>query len=1362
MVCSCKYPAGFLLFNDVDMDTDNQDTLQDDLMVKTGDRRQVDNLLVVGIGASAGGIEALQRFFEQVDPRSGMAYAVILHLTPDHDSQLADLLQQVTPIPVTRVMERTRIEADHIYVVPPNQHLVMEDDSIVVIDNTSVEDRRAPVDIFFRTLAESHGPRAVCVVLTGTGANGSMGLKRIKERGGVVFVQSPVEALHNEMPRNAIATGLVDEVLPVALIPEKIHLYKHNLGSVYIPVDGILRQEIQQQALREIFTRLTLLTGQDFSQYKRPAVLRRLERRMQVHNLTGLPAYADLIEKQPEELNGLLKDLLISVTNFFRDKKAFERLEMDVFSKLFYDKTDEEQVRIWVAGCATGEEAYSLAMLCAERTLGKPHPPRIQIFATDIDETVIDKARAGLYTINDAADVSPDRLRRFFQPEGEGFRVRREIRDMILFARHNLVKDPPFYQIDLITCRNLLIYLDRTIQEKVMETFHFSLNNNGHLFLGSSETADSATDLFSTVSAEHHIYQTKPGKTRLSLKPSPAFHASRHLSTRPVTPAQVNHEAVTLHDLHLRLRDEFAPPSVMINERYDILHVSENAGRYLRVAGGESTLNLLRLIREDMLFELRSALYEATRLQKEIEVSGLQTKIDNKTENLTLHVRPVVRPGEKAHGLILVVFKPAAPPEEVLQTGPPGDPLVKRLQDENTRLTAQLRSSNDQHAFQEEELKAFNEELHAMIEELRLAGEELETGKEELQSINEELSAINQELKIRVEESTLANNNLQNLINSTNIGTIFLDRNFRVVLFTPVARHIFNFIPADHGRPISDISSRLEYPHLIRDAEKVLKTLQQTEQEVTTSDGQVFLMRVLPYVAAKGQVDGVVITFVDILERTKESERKLRKIHDRLVQALQAARAGWGEWNWLTGEAEWSTDARKIIGFATEEESRTKEGWLSRIHPADRQRVEDHTARAAADGKDIDVEYRIIHPDGNTRYIRGTGRIGFDEASRPVRSAGLVIDITERWKAEEAQRWSEIQYQTLFDSIDEGFCVIEVLFNRQEQPVDFRYLEVNAAFERQTGIKNAQGRLMREIAPKHEEYWFQIYGKIALTGEPMRFENRAEQLNQVYDVYAFRTGEPEQKKVAVLFNSIKERKRLEQLKDDFISIASHELKTPLTSIRAYAEFLLEEFYRTGDTGSASLLQKLDTQINRLTQLVHDMFDTTQISEGKMNLRLARFDLGELIEEQVAVLQHLSDRHRLVYHPCGPTWVKADRDRIGQVLTNLVANAVKYSPKGGNVTLHCETEEGNKIAVHVQDKGIGIPAEQQEKVFDRFFRINNKNTETLPGIGLGLYITAGIIRRHGGTIRVESKVNEGSVFVFTLATDINIPAVPEAL
>ncbi|HEU4555442.1 MAG TPA: chemotaxis protein CheB, partial [Chitinophaga sp.] len=400
------------------------------------------DFLIVGLGASAGGIQALKTFFEHVPADTGMAYVVILHLSPDHDSKLAEVLQVASKIPVQKVTGKTRVAPDHVYVVPPNQHLLMQDDHIVVTPNMEEEDRRAPVDIFFRTLARSHGPRAVCVVLSGTGANGSMGLKRIKESGGAAFVQNPREADFNEMPRNAIATDLVDDVLPVSEIPDKIIAYKASLDTVHIPLDADKRPETQQHALREIFSQLRTRTGHDFSNYKRPTLLRRIERRINIRNLPDLPAYAAYMQSNPEETTALLKDLLISVTNFFRDRKAFEALENDVLPRLMADKRAEDQLRIWVAGCATGEEAYSLAMLCAEKTLGVIDAPKVQIFATDIDEGAIAHAREGFYSISDTADVAPERLRRFFMREGDGYRVRREIREMILFASHNFIKDP--------------------------------------------------------------------------------------------------------------------------------------------------------------------------------------------------------------------------------------------------------------------------------------------------------------------------------------------------------------------------------------------------------------------------------------------------------------------------------------------------------------------------------------------------------------------------------------------------------------------------------------------------------------------------------------------------------------------------------------------------------------------------------------------------------------------------------------------------------------------------------------------------------------------------------------------------------
>lgn len=539
--------------------------------------KKPDDFLIVGIGASAGGIQALKEFFQVVPTDSGLAYVVILHLSPDHDSRLAEVLQVVTDVPVEQVTEKVKIHPDHIYVVPPNQHLIIADGFIAPSVNTRLEERRAPVDIFFRNLADTHGPRAVCVVLSGTGANGSMGLKRIKEMGGVAYVQNPREAEFNEMPRNSIATELVDEVLPVAEIPASIIAYRNSLGSVQITLEPEKRPEQQQQALREIFTELRIRTGHDFSNYKRATLLRRIERRINIRNLTDLPTYAALIRHNPDETTALLKDLLISVTNFFRDPKPFQSIELDVAPAILHDRNSNEQIRIWVAGCATGEEAYSIAILFAEKTLGATNAPTVQIFATDIDEAAIAVAREGFYTINDAADVSADRLRRFFNKEGDGYRVRREIREMILFANHNFLKDPPFSRLDMVTCRNVLIYLNHTAQERVMETFHFALKPGGFLFLGSSESVNGAGDLYATFNRESHLFQARKVANRYYPVPEPVpKNLFPQIQPLPVAGEKEGRSPSrsSFGELHQKLLEEYAPPSVVVNEEYEIVHMS--------------------------------------------------------------------------------------------------------------------------------------------------------------------------------------------------------------------------------------------------------------------------------------------------------------------------------------------------------------------------------------------------------------------------------------------------------------------------------------------------------------------------------------------------------------------------------------------------------------------------------------------------------------------------------------------------------------------------------------------------------------------------------------------------------------------
>lgn len=961
-----------------------------------------DGFLVVGIGASAGGVQALKEFFENVPESSGIAYVVILHLSPDHDSRLAEVLQSATNMPVRQVMDRVRVEPDHVYVVPPNQHLVMTDSFLGVLQNVIAEERRAPVDIFFRTLAESHGARAVGVVLSGTGANGSMGIKRIKEQGGAAFVQNPREAEFNEMPRNSIATDLIDEVLPVAEIPSKIIAYRDRLGTVEISLDHDKRSADQQQALREIFTELRLRTGHDFSNYKRPTLVRRIERRINIHGLSDLPSYAKVVHESPNEAQALLKDLLISVTNFFRDKDQFTFLERDVIPRIFKEKKQEDHVRIWCIGSATGEEAYSVAMLCAEYALGMMGGPHVQIFATDIDDAAISVARDGVYTLNDAVDVTPERLRRFFTKEGDEYRVKREVREMVLFANHNVIKDPPFSHLDLVTCRNLLIYLNQQAKERVMETLHFALEPGGFLFLGTSEGVDGASDLYATHSRENHTYRSRQTGPRPYPVPEavPAFRFHQQPAPSRVQERRAI-DRLTYGDLHQKLLEHYAPPSVVINEDHDIVHLSRRAGRYLQVAGGDVSNNLLKMVVPDLRLELRSALYQAVQRRANVEARDLPVHFGDETETINLHVRPVLGAEDTARGFFLVVFEPTSPAgdsdEPLLKSD---EPIALQLEEELARSKAQLRSSSEQYEIQAEELKASNEELQAMNEELRSAAEELETSKEELQSINEELRTVNQELKVKVEETTIASNNLQNLINSTDVGTIFLDRSLRVELFTPAVRRIFNLIPADYGRPLSDITNRLDYAYLISDSENVIQSLQTIEREVSTFDGLHYLMRIVPYRTAEDRINGVVITFLDITER-KAAEAVLRQTEERMrliVDSAQDYAIFTTNLNRIVNS--WNSGAEAVFGYTDSEILGTSADIL--FVPEDRDSgVPDLEAKAAFTEGRAENERWHSRKDESRFYGSGVVMPLLDDTGNAIGLVKIIRDITRQKQSQD-------------------------------------------------------------------------------------------------------------------------------------------------------------------------------------------------------------------------------------------------------------------------------------------------------------------------------------------------------------------------
>jgi two-component system CheB/CheR fusion protein len=846
-----------------------------------------DEFLIVGLGASAGGIRAFKEFFTHVPPDSGIAFVAVLHMAPEYESHLAEVLQVSTAMPVTPVTERVRVEPNHVYVISPNQSLTILDGHLSVAPITRIEERRAPVDIFFRTLAETQGPRAVCVVLSGTGANGSMGMKRVKEFGGICLVQDPDEAEHGDMPRHSIATALVDHVLPVAEIPAKILGYRERIGTVRIPEEPTERVESDERSLREIFTRVRATTGHDFTNYKRATVLRRIERRIGVHQLADLQAYAGFIRERPEEPQALLRDLLISVTNFFRDPDAFAALERIVLPRIFAGRGENDQLRVWVAGCATGEEAYSIAMLLSEQLV--PGGPAVQVFATDIDEQAVATAREGLYTLNDAADVSPERLRRFFTKEGERYRVRKELREIVLFAHHNLIKDPPFSHLDLVSCRNLLIYLNRAAQNRVIEVVHFALNPGGYFLLGSSESVDGASDLFASVDKEAHLFQSRAVPARLDV-PIPVSLTTGEGRRRHDRAADVRtRERLAFPELHHRLLEQYAPPSIVVSEDHDIVHLSDRAGRYLQFAAGEPSQNLLKNVRPELRLELRTALYQAARNRTSVEARGLRLRLDDHQAVVDIVVRPVLREDDPARGFFLVLFDESADDAANGETEPSAPVSTtepaRQLEEELLRLKAQLRTTVEHHETQAEELKASNEELQAINEELRSATEELETSREELQSVNEELRTVNQELKIKVEEQSQANNDTLNLINSTDVGTVFLDRGSRIKLFTPRARDIFTLIATDRGRPLSDVSSHLKDADLQADIDRVLERLERVEREVETKDGRWQLMRIAPYRTSDEHIDGVVLTFVDITDR-RWSEEQLREADQRKNEFL--------------------------------------------------------------------------------------------------------------------------------------------------------------------------------------------------------------------------------------------------------------------------------------------------------------------------------------------------------------------------------------------------------------------------------------------------------------------------------------------
>jgi two-component system, chemotaxis family, CheB/CheR fusion protein len=858
---------------------------------------------VVGIGASAGGLQALLRFFENAPANMGMAFVVVLHLSPKHVSSADQVLQRATRMSVVQVSGPTAIEANHVYVIAPGTSLTMTDGHLEAKDVERSSGRPVTIDRFFRSLAEAHGQRAMSIVMSGTGSDGAVGLASVKERGGVTLAQDPNDAEYPEMPQSAISTQQVDLVLPAVEMPQRLLALWNNAKRIALPdaepaasalAARADRSGEAERALQDILVNLRTRTGHDFRYYKRATMLRRIERRLQVNAVPDLLTYRDLLKDNPREIAALLSDMLIGVTSFFRDREAFEALERDVMPVLFNGKADGEQVRAWVAGCSSGEEAYSLTMLLAEQREALKSDASIQVFATDIDENAIARARAGVYPESITTDVPSPTLRRFFNKSGSRYEVVKAIREKILFAMHNVLRDPPFSRLDLVSCRNLLIYLDRSVQRQVLEMFHYALYPNGYLFLGSSESADSMEDLFSVVDKKHRILRAKATTVQSRPPMTPPSILSQSKFPGPmeggavVSPERRN---FSFGALHQRVLEQYAPPSVIVNRDSKIVHMSDNVGRFLRHAGGEPSSNVITVVAPELRLDLRTALFQAVQTGNSVEARHVKLEREGERSYVSMTVRPFHDAVADAD-FMLVLFDEVQEAMTENREDTPGiasDSVMIQLERELHLSKAQLQTTIEQYETSTEELKASNEELQAINEELRSATEELETSKEELQSVNEELITVNAELQGKIEETGKANDDLQNLITSSDIATIFVDRAMCIKRYTPSATRVFNLIGADVGRSLFDITHRLSYPELADDVGATFQSLRLIEREVSTTDGRWFLVRLLPYRTADDRIDGAVLSLIEVTAR-REAEANVRAGEERLRLAAQTTK----------------------------------------------------------------------------------------------------------------------------------------------------------------------------------------------------------------------------------------------------------------------------------------------------------------------------------------------------------------------------------------------------------------------------------------------------------------------------------------